>query len=84
VVGRYILQPEIMGLLDTQEKGAGGEIQLTDAMARMIGTQPFHGVTFEGERHDCGDKTGFVIANLALALRREDVAPAVRAFLARL
>ena len=84
VVGRYILQPEIMQLLDTQEKGAGGEIQLTDAMARMIGTQPFHGVTFEGERHDCGDKTGFVIANLALALNRDDVAPAVRAFVARL
>jgi len=84
VVGRYILQPEIMQLLDTQEKGAGGEIQLTDAMARMIGTQPFHGVTFEGERHDCGDKTGFVIANLALALKRADVAPAVQAFIARL
>jgi UTP--glucose-1-phosphate uridylyltransferase len=84
IVGRYILQPEIMRVLDTQEKGAGGEIQLTDAMAAMIGSQPFHGVTFDGERHDCGDKTGFVIANLALALQREDVAPAVRAFVARL
>ncbi|HEX8642588.1 MAG TPA: UTP--glucose-1-phosphate uridylyltransferase GalU [Allosphingosinicella sp.] len=84
VVGRYILQPEIMQVLGSQERGAGGEIQLTDAMARLIGTQPFHGVTFEGERHDCGDKTGFVIANLALALKRGDVAPAVRAFIARL
>jgi UTP--glucose-1-phosphate uridylyltransferase len=84
VVGRYILQPEIMAVLDRQEKGAGGEIQLTDAMAALIGTQDFHGLTFEGERHDCGDKSGFVIANLALALGREDVAPAVRAFIAGL
>ena len=84
VVGRYILQPEIMRILDRQEKGAGGEIQLTDAMAQLIGTQPFHGLTFEGERHDCGDKTGFVIANVALALKREDVAPALRAFIADL
>ncbi|HEX9932087.1 MAG TPA: UTP--glucose-1-phosphate uridylyltransferase GalU [Allosphingosinicella sp.] len=84
VVGRYILQPEIMRVLDNQEKGAGGEIQLTDAMAQLIGTQSFHGLTFEGERHDCGDKTGFVIANLALALKRDDVAPAVRAFIAEL
>ena len=84
VVGRYILQPEIMGILDRQEKGAGGEIQLTDAMAQLIGVQSFHGLTFEGERHDCGDKTGFVIANVALALQREDVAPALRAFLAEI
>jgi UTP--glucose-1-phosphate uridylyltransferase len=82
VVGRYILQPEVMQILEKQERGAGGEIQLTDAMAALIGDQPFHGVTFEGERHDCGDKTGFVIANLALALKRDDVAPAVKAFLA--
>ena len=84
VVGRYILQPEVMETLGRQEKGAGGEIQLTDAMAALIGTQPFHGVTFDGERHDCGDKTGFVIANLALALKRDDVGPAVKAFLAGL
>ena len=51
-------------------------------MAGLLGRQPFHGVTFDGERHDCGDKTGFVIANLALALKRDDVAPAVKAFLA--
>ena len=84
VVGRYILQPEIMRVLERQERGAGGEIQLTDAMAAQIGKQPFHGVTFDGSRHDCGDKIGFVIANIALALGREDVAPAVRAFVADL
>ena len=84
VVGRYILQPEVMRILDAKETGAGGEIQLTDAMARLIGVQPFHGVTVDAERHDCGDKIGFVKANLALALRRDDVAPAIRAYLAGL
>ena len=80
--GRYILQPEVMRVLDNPVKGAGGEIQLTDAMASVIGSQPFHGVTIEAERHDCGDKLGFVKANVALALRREDVAPALRDYLA--
>ena len=80
--GRYILQPEVMRALDAHEKGAGGEIQLTDAMARLIGTQDFHGYAFEGERHDCGEKAGFVIANLALALADETAGPAVRAWLA--
>jgi UTP--glucose-1-phosphate uridylyltransferase len=84
VVGRYILQPEIMDILAAKETGAGGEIQLTDAMAKLIGDQPFHGLTFRGDRHDCGDKVGFVIANVALAMAREDVAPAVRAFVAQL
>ena len=79
--GRYILQPEVMRALDAHEKGAGGEIQLTDAMAKMIGKQPFHGFTFDGERHDCGSAAGFVIANIALSLRRSDVGPAVRAFI---
>jgi UTP--glucose-1-phosphate uridylyltransferase len=82
--GRYILQPEIMKVLGRIERGAGGEIQLTDAMAAMIGSQPFHGLAFDGERHDCGHKLGFVIANLALALRHEDVAPALRAYIAGL
>lgn len=82
VIGRYILQPEVMNVLGSQEEGAGGEIQLTDALARMIGQQPFHGVTFQGKRYDCGDKSGFVTATLALALARPDIAPAVRAFLA--
>ena len=84
IVGRYILQPEVMRVLDNPVKGAGGEIQLTDAMASLIGRQAFHGVTVEAERHDCGDKTGFVKANVALALRRPDVAPALREYLASL
>ncbi|WP_294302555.1 UTP--glucose-1-phosphate uridylyltransferase GalU [uncultured Sphingomonas sp.] len=78
--GRYILQPEVMRILDTPQKGAGGEIQLTDAMAQLIGRQPFHGFTFDGQRYDCGDKAGYIQANLALALAREDIGPAVRAF----
>jgi UTP--glucose-1-phosphate uridylyltransferase len=82
--GRYVLQPEIMDALGKVGRGAGGEIQLTDAMAAMIGTQPFHGLTFDGERHDCGHPLGFVIANVALALKRDDVAPALRAWLAGL
>ncbi|WAC23033.1 UTP--glucose-1-phosphate uridylyltransferase GalU [Blastomonas sp. SL216] len=80
ISGRYILQPEVMHTLKSQEKGAGGEIQLTDAMARMIGTQPFHAVTFAGKRYDCGSKAGYVQANLAIALGREDMADEIRAF----
>ena len=79
VSGRYILQPEVMRVLDTQGKGAGGEIQLTDAMAKMIGTQPFHAVTFDGNRYDCGSKVGFVEATLAIALARPDMGAEVRA-----
>ncbi len=82
--GRYILQPEVMRTLEHQEKGAGGEIQLTDAMARMIGQQPFHAVTFAGRRFDCGSKTGFIEATLALALEREDLGPQVRRIAERL
>lgn len=78
--GRYILQPEVMRILDNPTRGAGGEIQLTDAMAQLIGKQPFHGFTFDGQRYDCGDKAGFIQANLALALARPDIGPAVRAF----
>ncbi len=84
LTGRYILQPEVMRTLETQGKGAGGEIQLTDAMARMIGNQPFHAVTFDGERYDCGSKLGFVEATLALALEREDMGDDVRAMAKRL
>lgn len=80
IPGRYILQPEVMQILDAQEPGAGGEIQLTDAMAKLIGRQPFHGFTFDGQRYDCGDKAGWLTANLALGLAREDIGPAVRAF----
>lgn len=82
IIGRYILQPEVMDVLSSQEEGAGGEIQLTDALARMIGQQPFHGVNFAGKRYDCGDKSGFVTATIALALARPDIGPAVRAFMA--
>jgi UTP--glucose-1-phosphate uridylyltransferase len=68
VVGRYILSPEIFPLLERQGAGAGGEIQLTDAMGKLIGREPFHGYRFDGERYDCGDKAGFLDANLAFAL----------------
>ncbi|UAB78579.1 UTP--glucose-1-phosphate uridylyltransferase [Erythrobacter sp. SCSIO 43205] len=84
ISGRYILQPEVMRTLETQGKGAGGEIQLTDAMAKMIGDQPFHAVTFDGNRYDCGSKLGFVEATLALALEREDMGAEVRAMAERL
>ena len=79
--GRYILQPQVMHELDAQETGAGGEIQLTDAIAKLIGKQPLNAYRFEGERYDCGSAAGFVIANLAMALERPDVGPAVRKFL---
>ena len=84
ISGRYILQPEVMRVLEKQSAGAGGEIQLTDAMAQMIGQQPFHAVTFGGKRYDCGSKVGFVEATLALALQREDMADEVRAMAKRL
>ncbi|PIW55561.1 MAG: UTP--glucose-1-phosphate uridylyltransferase, partial [Sphingomonadales bacterium CG12_big_fil_rev_8_21_14_0_65_65_10] len=82
--GRYILQPEVMRTLERQEKGAGGEIQLTDAMATMIGNQPFHALEFDGRRFDCGSKLGFVEATLALALERADMGADVRAMAQRL
>ena len=83
VIGRYILQPEVMRVLDAQEPGAGGEVQLTDALAKLIGKQPFHAVTVDAVRHDCGDKAGFVLANLALGMADDDVAPKLREFLGR-
>jgi UTP--glucose-1-phosphate uridylyltransferase len=78
ISGRYILQPEVMRVLEHQGKGAGGEIQLTDAMAQMIGQQAFHAVTFDGARYDCGSKVGYIEANLAVALSRPDMADEVR------
>jgi UTP--glucose-1-phosphate uridylyltransferase len=81
IPGRYILQPEVMRILETQARGAGDEIQLTDAMAQMIGQQPFHALAFDGQRFDCGDKAGFIMANIALALDRPDIAPIVRDYL---
>jgi UTP--glucose-1-phosphate uridylyltransferase len=73
ITGRYILQPEIFKILETQEKGAGGEIQLTDAMKTLAETQPFYGLQFTGERHDCGSKAGFLRANIAFAMRRDEL-----------
>ncbi|MGH6658149.1 MAG: UTP--glucose-1-phosphate uridylyltransferase, partial [Sphingomicrobium sp.] len=84
VIGRYILQPEVMQVLGKGQRGAGGEIQLTDALAAMIGMQPLNALKVEAVRHDCGDKAGFVIANIALALDRPDVGPRVRDFIAGL
>ena len=84
IIGRYILQPNVFGWLDRQEKGKCGEIQLTDAMASMLEDGPFHGVRFEGRRFDCGNKIGFVEATLALALSRPEMAPAVREIIANL
>ena len=81
VIGRYILQPDVMTVLDQGERGTGGEIQLTDAMAKLIGKQPFNALKVDATRHDCGDRAGYVIANVALALDRDDVGPAVRDYL---
>jgi UTP--glucose-1-phosphate uridylyltransferase len=81
--GRYILQPEVMRALDSREKGAGGEIQLTDAIAKLIGEQALNAYCFDGERYDCGSAVGFVIANLAVAQRRDDVGPSLLEFLDR-
>ncbi len=74
IIGRYILQPEVFGELARHDTGAGNEIQLTDAMARTIGRVPFHGLRFEGRRFDCGNKAGFLEANVAFALARGDLA----------
>src|SRR6185295_8710153 len=84
ITGRYILQPEILDLLATQQKGAGGEIQLTDAMLRLLESQPGYAYRFEGRTFDCGSKLGFLTANVAYALERDDLAPAFRAELKRL
>jgi UTP--glucose-1-phosphate uridylyltransferase len=78
LTGRYILQPEIIELLEKQERGAGGEIQLTDAMIALARTQPFYGLKFEGRSFDCGSKIGFLAANVSYALAREDIAPGFR------
>jgi UTP--glucose-1-phosphate uridylyltransferase len=84
VIGRYILQPEVFRVLDKQERGAGGEIQLTDAMAQLIGQMPFHAVQTTCARYDCGDKVGFLQANIAVGLQRPDIAPALRAIIKQL
>ncbi|WP_240756692.1 UTP--glucose-1-phosphate uridylyltransferase [Roseicella aquatilis] len=83
IIGRYVLMPEVIGHLSHMEKGAGGEVQLTDSMAKLIGNQPFHGLRYQGRRFDCGDKAGWLEAQIAFALKRPDMAPAVRAFLTK-
>jgi UTP--glucose-1-phosphate uridylyltransferase len=84
ITGRYILQPEIFEILAAEKRGAGGEIQLTDAMIELARRQPFYGLEFEGRSFDCGSKVGFLAANVAYALERPDLAPAVRAEVKRL
>ena len=84
ITGRYILQPEIFGLLENQQTGAGGEIQLTDAMIRLAKQQPFVGLRFEGQSYDCGSKLGFLTANVAYALSRPEIAKEFRAEVERL
>ncbi|HEY2357870.1 MAG TPA: UTP--glucose-1-phosphate uridylyltransferase [Phenylobacterium sp.] len=79
ISGRYILQPEIFGILETQQRGAGGEIQLTDGMFTLMKTQAFHALEYEGTTYDCGDKIGLLRANVAFALRRPDLADEARA-----
>ena len=82
IIGRYILRPEIFGHLEKTERGAGGEIQLTDGMLKLLdGKMPFHGLRFEGKRFDCGDKLGFLEANVAFALERRDLADGFREIL---
>jgi UTP--glucose-1-phosphate uridylyltransferase len=82
IIGRYVLLPDVIKHLSRMERGAGNEVQLTDGMARMIGHTPFHGLRYEGRRFDCGDKIGFLEAQIAFALERPEMAPAVRKFLA--
>jgi UTP--glucose-1-phosphate uridylyltransferase len=86
ITGRYILQPEIFALLEGQEQGTGGEIQLTDSMIRLMEQlkQPFHAVRFDGELYDCGSKIGFLLANVVYALEREDIGPELKARLKKL
>ena len=81
IIGRYVLMPEVLGCLSQMERGAGNEVQLTDAMAKLIGHGPFHGLRYEGRRFDCGDKIGFLEAQIAFALKRPELADAVRAFI---
>src|SRR5256714_15620423 len=78
ITGRYILQPQIFKILATQERGAGGEIQLTDAMIGLSKTQKFFGVDFDGERHDCGSKSGFLRANIAFGMSRSALRDGLR------
>lgn len=81
VIGRYVLPPSIFGVLETQEKGVGGEIQLTDALAKLTTTEGLLGYRFEGKRYDAGDKVGYLKANIAYALKRQDLKPPLLQYL---
>ncbi len=81
IIGRYVLLPDVIAHLARMERGAGNEVQLTDGMARMIGNTPFHGLRYEGTRFDCGDKIGFLEAQIAFALQRPEMATQVKSFL---
>jgi UTP--glucose-1-phosphate uridylyltransferase len=83
IIGRYVLMPEVIAHLAKMELGAGGEVQLTDGMAKLLGHQPFHGLRYEGRRFDCGDKIGYLEAQIAFALKRPELAPQVKEFLAK-
>jgi UTP--glucose-1-phosphate uridylyltransferase len=84
IIGRYILQPEVFAELDRQEAGVGGEIQLTDSLARLLGRTPFHGLRFKGQRFDCGSKAGFLKASIAYAMKRPELRDELKPFLAEL
>ena len=84
ILGRYILQPDIFDILSAQEKGTGGEIQITDAMIALLKRQPFHALKYEGTTFDCGSKIGFLAANVAYALARPDLADAFKAEIKKL
>jgi UTP--glucose-1-phosphate uridylyltransferase len=78
IIGRYILQPQVFDHLASFEKGAGGEIQITDAMAKLIGKQPFHGLRYEGQRYDCGSRIGFIEANIAFGMQDPEIGKQVQ------
>lgn len=84
IVGRYVLTPEIFSILDRKETGAGGEIQITDAMAGLLASQPIYGYQYEGTRYDCGTKAGFQMANLAFAMERPDMRQKLTPFISKL
>jgi UTP--glucose-1-phosphate uridylyltransferase len=84
ISGRYILQPEVFDEISAQTPGAGGEIQITDAMIRLMARQPFHGLVYEGTSYDCGDKLGFLAANVAYGLERDDLGPGFRLVLQKI
>jgi UTP--glucose-1-phosphate uridylyltransferase len=84
ISGRYILQPEVFDEISLQTPGAGGEIQITDAMIRLMARQPFHGLVYKGATYDCGDKLGFLAANVAYGLERDDLGPGFRLVLQKL